>query len=330
MRAWLFGWLALLTVPAVAALPVAAVAPDTPKAVADQEPSALLERMSHAIREEGYRGVLVFGNNHDWHTLSIQHQMADGVEYEKVTHLTGAARQMVRVGNRMSFFPSAAGSPHPTPRKGGLLDADLEGQLPLLTQNYHLVKGALAERIAGRDVVQIQVLPVDENRYGQNLWLDRDTGLLLRSDVVDEQHNVIERYQFASIDIGIESPLSDFAVPDDVETVSRPEQDLDQKTETGLPDWTPGWLPSGFSQASFQLLESGSVLMYSDGLAAFSVFIDPINEDAMPDMSNRWGATSAVVRHQSRDGVTYRITLVGEVPMATAKRIAWSVVHQEK
>lgn len=325
IRSWLFGWLTLLVLPTAIAAPL--VTAEIPQQAQD-EPGQLLERMSQAIREVSYRGVLVFGNNQEWHTLSIQHQMKDGVEYEKVSHLTGAPRQMTRIGNRVSM------TPHPDQlqaavRKTGLLGPGLDERLPMMNQNYHLSSRLSPMQIAGRPVVEVQVIPQTADRYGQNLWLDRDTSLLLRADVVDEQQNVVERYQFAEVDIGVEFQPGEFALGDD-SGLGEPLPEAPPESAPAETGWLPDWLPSGFSQASFQQQGDSSMLMFSDGLAAFSLFVDPIQGDAMPDISNRWGATSAVVRHLSRDGSTYRITLVGEVPMATAKRIAWSVVHREK
>ena len=42
-------------------------------------------------------------------------------------------------------------------------------------------------------------------------------------------------------------------------------------------------------------------------------------------MNKRWGATAAVVRHMKFNDNGYRITVVGEVPMATVQKIALSV-----
>ena len=86
-------------------------------------------------------------------------------------------------------------------------------------------------------------------------------------------------------------------------------------------------MPPGFALSVERDAASRDALMYSDGLSAFTLFVDQVEQDSMPDMSRRWGATAAVVRHQ-RDGErNMRITVVGELPMATAKRIALSVRH---
>lgn len=305
-------------------------APQTgaPAAQPAEDPGVLLERMSQAIREDAYRGVLVFGNNQEWHTLSIQHQMKEGVEYEKVVHLTGVPREMTRIGNRVSISPHPEQLHAAVPRTG-LLGPGLDQRLPVMGQNYHLSSSVTPMRIAGRPVVQIQVIPRNNDRYGQNLWLDRETSLLLRADVIDEHQLVVERYQFADVIQDVEFQPGEFALNDD-SGLGEPLPELPPGPEPLMAGWLPEWLPAGFDQTSFQQQDGSSVLMYTDGLAAFSLFVDPVQGDVIPDMSNRWGATSAVVRHQGRDGVTYRITLVGELPMATAKRIAWSVVYREK
>ncbi len=97
--------------------------------------------------------------------------------------------------------------------------------------------------------------------------------------------------------------------------------------------WSVGWLPSGFSMAAADIrrapssLKSIDTLMYSDGLAAFSVFVEDMPERGAASMVSRNGATVAVTHRVSGVGDhAYLVTLVGEIPTPTAQRIARSVV----
>jgi sigma-E factor negative regulatory protein RseB len=290
------------------------------------DPRQWLERMSHAIKETNYQGVLVFGNDQLWHTMAISHAMADGIEYEKISHLTGNPREIIRAGQDVSCT-------HPDDQALRLYDqsanllSGIDPHLPAL-DSYYQLRQARPERIAGRNALQIQVIPNDTFRFGQNLWLDEETGLLLRSDLVDRSRKVIERYQFAQITIGQAIPASEFEVPPGshqyVSHLATPGVTTMVEHQQG---WYPQWVPPGFALSVERDAASRDALMYSDGLSAFTLFVDQVEQDSMPDMSRRWGATAAVVRHQ-RDGErNMRITVVGELPMATAKRIALSVRH---
>ncbi|MDP2506805.1 MucB/RseB C-terminal domain-containing protein [Oceanobacter sp. 3_MG-2023] len=287
-------------------------------------PRQWLARMSHAIKEVNYQGVLVFGNDRLWHTMAISHAMVDGVEYEKISHLTGHPREIIRVGQDVSCT-------HPDDQALRMYDqtanllSGIDPDLPALG-SYYQIRQARSERIAGRDALQIQVVPNDTFRFGQNLWLDKETGLLLRSDLVDQSRQVIERYQFAEIRIGQSIPSTEFdAPPDSHQYVSH----FGASAATALiqhqQDWYPDWVPPGFTRSTESDATAGAALLYSDGLSAFTLFVDQVEQDSMPDMSRRWGATAAVVRHQRAGERRMRITVVGELPMATAKRIALSV-----
>ena len=75
-------------------------------------------------------------------------------------------------------------------------------------------------------------------------------------------------------------------------------------------------------------LKSVDTLMYSDGLAAFSVFIEDMPEAGAKALVSRSGATvavSEVVTGGPQDAVHHLVTVVGEIPTATAQRIAQSI-----
>ncbi|MGB1091199.1 MAG: MucB/RseB C-terminal domain-containing protein, partial [Oceanobacter sp.] len=94
--------------------------------------------------------------------------------------------------------------------------------------------------------------------------------------------------------------------------------------------WGPRWLPPGFSRVVHSMNAQMPTAMdriqtYSDGISAFSLFLDRVKDKKMPDMDQRWGATSAVVRHTGKRDDKMRVTVVGEIPMKTARSVAKSV-----
>ena len=69
--------------------------------------------------------------------------------------------------------------------------------------------------------------------------------------------------------------------------------------------------------------KSGDRLHFSDGVATFSVFVDRSKKSALSDMSTRVGGTVVISRRLNQAGP--QITVVGDVPMTTARRVAESV-----
>ena len=93
-----------------------------------------------------------------------------------------------------------------------------------------------------------------------------------------------------------------------------------------------GWLPPGFRFAAADIrrvpssLRAVNTLMYTDGLAAFSLFIEGMPESGAAEMVSRNGATVAVTHLISgAENEPHLVTLVGEIPVPTAQRIARSV-----
>jgi sigma-E factor negative regulatory protein RseB len=321
-------------------------------AQAEEGARGWLERMTQAFQQQNYRGVLIYGDGQQWQTLAITHGMLDGVEQEKLLHLTGLPREMVRHGQDIICI-------HPgehSPRFNSELSNPLHGfsRVMDVEDQYHFTLGGV-ERIAGRFAQRLQVTPVDNDRYGYQLWLDQNTGLLLRSDLLNNHQQVLERFQFAQIEIGLDLSAADFEPDDQGHKLTLYPVSPDQQTiSTDGIGWLPNWIPAGFRITA--VIQAGSPrtadadadaeqrtadtlpvrLMYSDGLAAFTLFIDPVNQEQMPEITRRWGATAAVVRYRDHtagaadgDGSSHgrlRVTVVGELPADTMIRIATSIV----
>jgi sigma-E factor negative regulatory protein RseB len=101
--------------------------------------------------------------------------------------------------------------------------------------------------------------------------------------------------------------------------------------------WRAGWVPSGFIMAAWDVrqtpttLKDVNTLMYSDGLAAFSVFIEDMPDVGAGSLISRNGATVAVTHVATADGgEAHLVTVVGEVPTPTAQRVARSVHFVER
>ena len=102
------------------------------------------------------------------------------------------------------------------------------------------------------------------------------------------------------------------------ETVSHP-LTLESNERSEKPVWRVAWLPDGFRPVR----AAGNRLHFSDGLATFSVFVEPSGAAAMPDMTTTVGGTVVITRRVKNTGP--QITVVGEVPVRTARRVAESV-----
>ena len=294
-----------------------------------------LDQMQRAFKTENYQGVLIYGNQQHWETISVKHGTVDGKEYEMLRHLTGVPREIIRSGDEtICIHPGdhsvRLASSLPSPLQGIDSNADI-------SKSYNF-RFADSQRIAGRYAKQLFISPKDENRYGYRLWLDQESGLLLRSDMLGQAGQVLERFQFATVEIGIPLSAADFVPDGDGHPLDEHPAFKISDHSLDTPAWLPQWVPAGFvlmkagelippvpEGADETLRQPPMRLMYTDGLAAFTLFVDLAGAEKMPEMVSQWGATSAAVRYRKQGEERYRITAVGELPSATISRIAASV-----
>lgn len=277
-----------------------------------------LARMERAAQQENYQGVIVSGLNQHWDSLQVRHAQIDGKEYEHLLRLNQKAQELIRQGEESVCYHQGKLKLH-SPLKN-----PLRLRIPEQIVGYDLVVGAHL-RLAGRSGQEVLIRPKDALRYGMRLWLDEATGLLLGLELLNERGVVLERAQYAQIQIG--EPIAA-----DTFQSTLPGHALANKTqaaEIALVDWQPRWLPEGFVATQAKQQQQAVRLMYSDGLAAFSVFVDEVPA-AVPHLVRQWGATNAVLLQVQHNEVRRRITAVGELPASTLEQIALSVAPLAK
>jgi sigma-E factor negative regulatory protein RseB len=308
--------------------------------VADEDPHAWLADMNRAFSELSYDGIFTYFSGDDLDTLRVVHMVVGEVQRERLVHLNGAPREIVRTGEEVACILMPGDE---------LLE--LEGSIPsgpfarAFVRRYDRISSSYGlslygeDRIAGRQAVRMAVSPLDDDRFGYRLWLDKETRLLLRSELIDADGNRLEIFQFNQIVFGDAVSLDALepAGPDG-SLVSHLTLARDDKTP--VPEsrsaWQAGWLPAGFTMAAADIrrtpssLKSIDTMMYSDGLAAFSVFIEDMPPAGAASMVSRKGATVAVTHLVANaEDEHHLVTLVGELPTDTAQRIARSITFRQ-
>src|SRR5690554_5644322 len=86
--------------------------------------------------------------------------------------------------------------------------------------------------------------------------------------------------------------------------------------------WTLNWRPEGFEPAAAPRSGKGKAVAFSDGLAAFSVFVEPMGRLKMPTGASRIGATTVYMREVAVNERAFLIAVVGETPPPTARKVA--------
>jgi sigma-E factor negative regulatory protein RseB len=190
------------------------------------------------------------------------------------------------------------------------------------------IRGGERERLLNRTTRVVELHPRDEYRYGYRLWIDEQTSMPLKTQLCDSSGQVIEQILFSSIDLPERIPDSMFKPQVDASTYRWLRADR-RVASTATPAlWEAMRLPPGFRMAtrSNQALPGSSEpvahLVFTDGVASVSVFVEPRRRDAKPAQGPaRVGSSSAF----STVVDDHQVTAVGEVPPNTVKFIATQV-----
>ena len=289
-----------------------------------------LERMSAAMSQMTYQGTFVYVQGDDVETLRITHVADEDGVRERLVSISGVRREILRDSQGVRWVKGDDRSVmEDTSFSRSFFPEIPLGQSDQASASYRLELGA-SERIAGHSGRKLRIIPKDEFRYGYTLWLDEPSALLLKWELLDSNHKRLAKLMFTDIRLGSEVDL------DELESSSKLKEY--QTMQSGLPSgkdlshsnpqWQPSKLPAGFhlsshrymSQQDQQIFEH---LVYSDGLAAVSVYVESSDVDEhQPETGiSRLGTTHAYSRVS--EGVL--ITVVGDVPAITVQSIGNSV-----
>ncbi|HET9123183.1 MAG TPA: MucB/RseB C-terminal domain-containing protein [Acidiferrobacteraceae bacterium] len=289
-----------------------------------------LMRMDAAGHSVNYIGTFVYHHGSMLETMRIFHRVGASGVRERLESLNGTRREIIRGPHRIRCY-----LPHENAliversrsgRKG--FPAVLPTHLRRLDRYYRFALGGTA-RVAGRAAQIILIGARDRFRYGYRLWADQKTGLLLRSDLLSPAGAVVEQFMFTRIHPGV--PVSAAAVQPPPSL--RPRQWHHEAPATAPvpgPQWRAENVPPGFhlEKRLLGFRGPGNVevqhFVYSDGLAAVSVFVQKVRGQRHQSMVGLQQMGAVHVYGRMDDG--YRITVMGEVPMATVNRIGSSLM----
>jgi sigma-E factor negative regulatory protein RseB len=283
----------------------------------DQEALAWLNRMSHSLRETSYQGVFTYQHGASIQSMRIKHSVRGNIESEEVTRLSGTATRVIRTEHPLDCI-------HPGHRllRVGKMYADSTDNCGIAAHYRLKLDGQL--RVAGREAVLLHILPRDMYRYGYQMALDTATGLLLKTQTLAQDGKILERFQFADLQVGeVEGEGTQVDV---LHKASHPGHGSAATPAGASPyDWNVRWVPDGFELTAGASV-SAQDKTYTDGLALFSVFLEIMPELDRPGEGRaRQGGTTAYTRGMAVGGKPVLITILGEVPINTARMVADSV-----
>lgn len=291
---------------------------------AEEVAQAWLEKMAWSLRNLNYQisFVLLYPNG-DFEPYTWRHGLVDGQEMEHLSLLNGPGREIVRVADKVSYFePNVPPYSLKSEVINGPIPAEFFRQPQSLTQGYDFVMVGTS-RVSGRLAQQLRIVSKDKSRYSYNLWLDKQTALILRLDMLNMQGEPLEQIQVTSMEVNDE--------PDDyfsrIETEKMPQQIAQANQSAQNAGWQFGWLPAGMIEirrGTHRLALTGQwvdYMMLSDGLIDVSVYLQKL--DAGP-AENGWLQQGSNTLLSLQLG-QMEVTVVGKLPPQTASTIAKSL-----
>ncbi len=320
---------ALLSLLVLAALcaPLRAAAQEAPgEPMSASEARGWLARIHVAAHERNYQGTLVFNTDGALSSARVAHFCEGTQSFERVELLDGRMQQIYRHNDRVhTLWPRTrvAVLEERDPRQ-----ASLRPVIEPRAEHSYQLRNQGTDHVAGREAQVLLLEPRDAYRYGQRLWVDLRSGLVLRADVLGPRQQVLESSAFSQVDVDIKPRPASVLQPMKRLDGYRKVRPLHEATQLQTEGWTLNAPPAGFQLSSCirRVLDPADgadtapvvQVVYSDGLTYVSLFIEPIGHMTQRQpLSSQLGATHTLMQAHDAD---WWVTVMGDVPPETLKR----------
>lgn len=274
------------------------------------------QRMGKALSTLNYEGILVYSHDNRMETLRVVHKVEGGQVQAFMESLNGQPRTLKQDGGqltcRLSGDPLIAVARRAVGQEGA-------NSRPLNAEDlapHYLVQIQGEARVANRQTQVVAIIPADTLRYGYRFYLDTETDLPLKLDLIGGDARVIEQLMFTSLVI---NPV--LSAEQDAESGADIVATAEARTQTST-KWTFEQLPPGFTLIMSQAeRDTGGQeiehLVLSDGLASISVYVESGQEKGLLGEAH-----IGAIHAQGAKVRGHQVTVVGEVPAATVSAVA--------
>ncbi len=302
----------------------------------DNDPRKWINRMHIAVGSMNYQGTLVrmrqgpmpVEGKPQAETFRIYHRSVDGQSSERLVGMDGEGFEVIRNSTEtICIFPAQKSVV--IEKRSNNPKSPLAAGLPAYSEameGHYQFEIVADDRVAGRAAKVLQIASADSYRYGYKIWLDTQTAMPLKSQLRSADGTMLlEEVMFA--DISLQEEVSEELIRSAYNTADfiemMPEEDLVVEKDPAEIAWLASVLPSGFelNDVRYEYMAGSEEprlhLIYTDGLASVSVFVD-LADPGQSEGAESMGATHAFTVMQEG----YMVTAVGQVPVETVQNIA--------
>jgi len=296
-----------------------------------------LKKIQAAAQKLNYSGTFVYQQANQMRTSRITHLLDGKSELEKLEILDGKPREYIRNNDEVICYVPEAKTLLIEKRVAQDVFPAILATNPADLSDFYNVRKDESGRIAGHDCQSIVLDPRDNLRYGYKLWADKESGLLLRAQTLNEKNEVVEQISFTQIAIG--GIDRNQVRPTIANTKGWHVENAAMSPANTSSGWSVKSLPPGFRkirEVKRKLSDEPAApgqpsprevlqMVYSDGLAAISVFIEP-GSRSRTEGSMQQGAMNIIGKRHG----DFWLTIVGEVPSAAIRQVANSIEFNPK
>jgi sigma-E factor negative regulatory protein RseB len=180
-------------------------------------------------------------------------------------------------------------------------------------------------RVANKPATYINISAKDEHRYSYGIWIDEQSGLMLRTVLKDKREKPLETMEVLSRRMLSISELDKEISNNERKMLAKIQNQKVQEKLVSIP-WRVNWTPAGYKVNRFEHHYINDIptftLTITDGLSKISVYVEEGQFVDKEQLSlNRVGITT----YFEKIGRNSRVTVVGDIPEHTAKMIGSSV-----
>lgn len=201
---------------------------------------ALLQQMSSASRSLNYELAYISVSKQGIESLRYRHAVIGNVPLGQLLHMDGPRREVLQRGGGISYFepglePFTLTGDHIVDALPAIVYADFTR----LAKYYDFISVG-STRIADRPCEVLRVVARDGSRYSYIVWMDEDTKLPLRVDLLDRDGETLEQYRVISFAVGadVQGAMQGLLKANLPPLLSLP------AVENVQLSWSTGWLPA--------------------------------------------------------------------------------------
>ena len=286
----------------------------------------LLNKMGKAVQTSDYQIHFVSQDKEQFaSTFEYNHLGATKKENisAQLLYLEGPAKEIILHNNTTSYFqPDNPSFSIASSRITEAFPDVIYNDFNSLVSIYDFILLGKT-RTANRGAQLVKIIAKDKDRYSYVIWIDDETYLPLRIDLIDDDNDIVNQFKVVDIDTNFDAQK----FKNYIGNQSYPILLSIEKENNLLDAWRLAWLPKGFKEiAAYNVNFYGSDIatkLFSDGVFSFTVNVSLEQASQPNQLIQQGGRTIFSTNFDNKN-----IIIIGNLPEATIERIAQNIVEK--